>query len=73
MTNVTTFLFDGAIDGPKIGKSSETFYNQCITPERFLTYKHNKMCILKDKYLPNTSKVELFDRPWKDSAYSFEV
>ena len=73
MTNVTTFLFDGEIDVPKIGKSSETFYNQCITPERFLSFKHDKMCILKDKYLPNTSKFELFYSPSKDSAYSFEV
>ena len=69
VTNVTTLLFDGEIDGPKIGNSSETFYNQCITPERFSSYKHDKMCILKDKYLPNTSKFELFYSPSKDSAY----
>ena len=35
VTNVTTFLFDGEIDVPKIGKSSSTFYNQYITPDGF--------------------------------------
>ena len=39
VTNVTTFLFDGEIDVPKIGKSSGTFYNQYITPERFLIFQ----------------------------------
>ena len=31
----------------------------------FLSFKHEKMCILKDKYLPNTSKFELFGSPSK--------
>ena len=39
LTNVTTFLFDGEIDVRNIGKSSETFYNQFITPERFLIFQ----------------------------------
>jgi len=39
VTIVTTFLFDGEIDVPKIGKSRETFYNQYITPGCFLIFQ----------------------------------
>ena len=49
MTNVTTFLFDGEIDVPKIGKSSETFYNQYVTPERFLIFQTRENVYFEDQ------------------------
>jgi len=72
-SNVTTFLFDGEIDVPKTGKSREIFTISILLLIVCLSFKLEKMCILKDKYLSNTSKFELFYCPSKDSAYSFEV